>query len=52
MAYKIKLSKTGTKRQILDTRNDIYITKKQAQEINRLSKEKNVTGVIVYLDKD
>jgi hypothetical protein len=52
MAYKIKLSKIGTRKQILDTKNNVFITKKQAKEINKLASEKNVTGIIVYLDKE
>jgi hypothetical protein len=52
MAYRIKFSKEGTSRQILDTRDNVFITKSQAKELKNITSEKNVTGVTVYLDKE
>lgn len=50
MAYKISLSKSGSRKQMASTKTDVFISKEQAKEINKLAKEKNVTGVVVYLE--
>lgn len=52
MAYKIKLFKEGTRRHINNTSDNVFISKSQAKEINKLASEKNVTGVTVYLEKE
>lgn len=52
MAYKIKMSKSGSKRQILSTKDNIYISKSQAEELYKATRGKEFSGVFVYLDKD
>ena len=48
MAYKIKLWKSAK----TSNKNDVYISKEQIKELNKNIKDKKVTGVVVYLNKE